>query len=72
MASCDYIQFDEPMWTESPEDSVWSAKILNELIDSLPRVRIALHVCGGNPHRKAHLLYQVHRPRACISHGQNR
>ncbi len=52
MAGCDYIQFDEPMWTESPEDSVWSAKILNELIDSLPRVRIALHVCGGNPHRK--------------------
>ncbi|MGB9402468.1 MAG: hypothetical protein WCA98_02945, partial [Candidatus Acidiferrales bacterium] len=26
-AGCDYIQFDEPMWTESPEDSVWSAEI---------------------------------------------
>jgi 5-methyltetrahydropteroyltriglutamate--homocysteine methyltransferase len=51
-AGCDYIQFDEPMWTESPDDSVWSAQILNELIDSLPRVRVALHVCGGNPHRK--------------------
>jgi 5-methyltetrahydropteroyltriglutamate--homocysteine methyltransferase len=51
-AGCDYIQFDEPMWTESPEDSVWSAEILNELIDSLPRVKFALHVCGGNPRRK--------------------
>lgn len=49
---CDYIQFDEPMWTESPEDICWSAAILNELIDSLPRVRVALHVCGGNPRRK--------------------
>jgi 5-methyltetrahydropteroyltriglutamate--homocysteine methyltransferase len=51
-AGCDYIQFDEPMWTESPEDSLWSAEILNELIDSLPRVKFALHVCGGNPRRK--------------------
>ncbi len=51
-AGCDYIQLDEPMWTESPEDSVWSAEILNELISSLPPVRVALHVCGGNPRRK--------------------
>jgi 5-methyltetrahydropteroyltriglutamate--homocysteine methyltransferase len=51
-AGCDYIQFDEPMWTESPEDSEWAAGILNELIDSLPKVRIGLHVCGGNPRRK--------------------
>jgi len=40
-AGCDYIQFDEPMWTESPE-----------LMASLPRVTFALHVCGGNPRRK--------------------
>jgi 5-methyltetrahydropteroyltriglutamate--homocysteine methyltransferase len=51
-AGCDFIQFDEPMWTESPEESVWAAEILNEMIDSLPRVRIGLHVCGGNPRRK--------------------
>jgi 5-methyltetrahydropteroyltriglutamate--homocysteine methyltransferase len=51
-AGCEYIQFDEPMWTESPEDSVWAAEILNELIASLPPVRVALHVCGGNPRRK--------------------
>jgi 5-methyltetrahydropteroyltriglutamate--homocysteine methyltransferase len=25
---------------------------LDELIDSLPRVKFALHVCGGNPRRK--------------------
>src|ERR1700721_2928539 len=40
------------MLTESPGGSLWSAKILNELIDSLPRVKFALHVCGGNPRRK--------------------
>jgi 5-methyltetrahydropteroyltriglutamate--homocysteine methyltransferase len=52
-AGCDYIQFDEPMWTESPHQSEWAAEILNELIESLPAgVRIALHVCGGNPRRK--------------------
>jgi len=51
-AGCDNIQIDEPMWTESPEDSLWAAEILNELIDSLPRVRFGLHVCGGNPRRK--------------------
>jgi 5-methyltetrahydropteroyltriglutamate--homocysteine methyltransferase len=51
-AGCDYIQFDEPMWTESPEHSLWSAEILTEMIDSLPRVKFALHVCGGNPRRK--------------------
>jgi len=52
-AGCDYIQFDEPMWTESPDQSEWAADILNELIDSLgPGIRVALHVCGGNPRRK--------------------
>jgi 5-methyltetrahydropteroyltriglutamate--homocysteine methyltransferase len=51
-AGCDYIQFDEPMWTESPEDSAWAAEVLNELIGSLPRVKFGLHVCGGNPRRK--------------------
>jgi 5-methyltetrahydropteroyltriglutamate--homocysteine methyltransferase len=51
-AGCEFIQFDEPMWTESPEDSVWAAEILNELIDSLPRVKFGLHVCGGNPKRR--------------------
>ncbi len=52
-AGCDFIQFDEPMWTEAPEQSSWAADILNELIDSLKgRARIGLHVCGGNPRRK--------------------
>lgn len=51
-AGCEHIQFDEPMWTESPEQSEWAAGILNELIDSLGGVRIGLHVCGGNPRRK--------------------
>jgi 5-methyltetrahydropteroyltriglutamate--homocysteine methyltransferase len=52
-AGCSDIQFDEPMWTESPEQSEWAADVLNELIDSLPKtVRVGLHVCGGNPRRK--------------------
>lgn len=51
---CDYIQFDEPMWTEAPEQSEWAARVLREeLVDPLRgRARIALHVCGGNPRRK--------------------
>jgi 5-methyltetrahydropteroyltriglutamate--homocysteine methyltransferase len=52
-AGCDYIQFDEPGWTESPHQSEWAAEVLNELIESLDgKARIALHVCGGNPRRK--------------------
>ena len=52
-AGCDYVQFDEPMWTESPEQSEWAAEILNDLIQALPdSVRVAVHVCGGNPRRK--------------------
>jgi 5-methyltetrahydropteroyltriglutamate--homocysteine methyltransferase len=52
-SGCRFIQFDEPMWTESPQDSVWSAEILNEMMDELGHhVRYGLHVCGGNPRRK--------------------
>jgi 5-methyltetrahydropteroyltriglutamate--homocysteine methyltransferase len=51
-AGCEHIQFDEPMWTESPEQSEWAVDILNELIESLGPVRVGLHVCGGNPRRK--------------------
>lgn len=50
---CEHVQFDEPMWTESPEESLWAAQILAELIEGLPKkVRVGLHVCGGNPRRK--------------------
>lgn len=52
-AGCDYIQFDEPVLTLSPDEAGWAADVLNELIDKLPsHVRIGLHICGGNPHRK--------------------
>jgi len=51
-AGCEFIQFDEPMWTESPGDSLWAAEVLNELIDSLPRIKFGLHICGGNPRRR--------------------
>jgi len=52
-AGCTFVQIDEPMWTESPGNSEWSADIINEMIEELgPEVRVALHVCGGNPRRK--------------------
>ena len=52
-AGCTEIQFDEPVWTESPDQSEWAADVLNELIEALPgKLRIGLHVCGGNPRRK--------------------
>ena len=47
-AGCTEIQFDEPMWTEAPHQSVWAADILNELIAALPNtVRVGLHVCAA-------------------------
>ena len=51
-AGCEYIQFDEPVWTEAPNETEWAANVLNRLIERLPRVRVALHVCGGNAYRK--------------------
>jgi 5-methyltetrahydropteroyltriglutamate--homocysteine methyltransferase len=52
-AGCTEIQFDEPMWAETHQQSEWAADVLNELIGSLPTgLRIGLHVCGGNPRRK--------------------
>jgi 5-methyltetrahydropteroyltriglutamate--homocysteine methyltransferase len=60
-AGCDFVQFDEPMWTESPDQAPWAADILNELIDSLQgRARIGLHVCGGNPRRKRVYFTRYH------------
>jgi len=49
---CDYIQFDEPVWTENVNETIWGAEILNEIIDQFPNVKFNLHVCGGNAHRK--------------------
>ena len=49
---CDYIQFDEPVWTENVNETLWAAEILNGIIESFPNVDFNLHVCGGNAHRK--------------------
>ena len=49
---CNYIQFDEPVWTENTRDADWAADILNEIIDQFSGVNFNLHVCGGNAHRK--------------------
>ena len=30
---CDYIQFDEPVWTENVDEADWGADVLNYIID---------------------------------------
>jgi 5-methyltetrahydropteroyltriglutamate--homocysteine methyltransferase len=49
---CDYIQFDEPVWTENVKETLWAAEVLNGIIEKFPNVNFNLHVCGGNAHRK--------------------
>ena len=49
---CDYIQFDEPVWTENVNETLWAAEVLNEIIEQFPSINFNLHVCGGNAHRK--------------------
>jgi len=49
---CDYIQFDEPVWTENVNETLWAAETLNGIIENFPNVEFNLHVCGGNAHRK--------------------
>ena len=71
-AGCEYIQFDEPMWTEAPEQSEWAAGILNELIESPAQVRVGLHVCGGNPRRKRVYFTKYIDLRAGFRKGEDR
>jgi len=49
---CNYIQFDEPVWTENVSESDWGADVLNYIISKFPGVKFNLHICGGNAHRK--------------------
>ena len=49
---CNYIQFDEPVWTENVSQSKWGAETLNYIIDQFPGIKFNLHICGGNAHRK--------------------
>jgi 5-methyltetrahydropteroyltriglutamate--homocysteine methyltransferase len=49
---CDYIQFDEPVWTENVNEANWGADVLNYIIEKFPSVKFNLHICGGNAHRK--------------------
>ena len=49
---CDYIQFDEPVWTENVKETLWAAEIINDIIKCFPNVEFNLHICGGNAHRK--------------------
>ena len=49
---CDYIQFDEPVWTENVKETLWAAEVLNGIIEKFPNVNFNLHVFCGNAHRK--------------------
>ena len=49
---CNYIQFDEPVWTENVTESEWGADVLNYIIKKFPGIKFNLHICGGNAHRK--------------------
>ena len=49
---CDYIHFDEPVWTENVDETDWGADVLNYIIEKFPNVKFNLHICGGNAHRK--------------------
>jgi len=49
---CDYIQFDEPVWTENVNETNWGADVLNYIIEQFPNIKFNLHICGGNAHRK--------------------
>ena len=51
-AGCNYIQFDEPVWTENVNETIWAAEILNEIMTKFNGIKFNLHVCGGNAHRK--------------------
>ena len=49
---CEYIQFDEPVWTENVSESDWGADVLNYIINKFPGIKFNLHICGVTDHRK--------------------
>ena len=49
---CERIQLDEPVLTEAPQECVWAADVINDIVDSFPTLHFSLHICGGNAHRK--------------------
>jgi 5-methyltetrahydropteroyltriglutamate--homocysteine methyltransferase len=56
---CEFIQFDEPAWMAFPEDAKWAAEALNQATANL-KVKVGLHVCGGNPRRKRVFFTHYH------------
>ena len=57
-AGCEQIQFDEPMWTESPEQSEWAVDILNELIASLRNRCVWGCTCAAEIPAQTRVLHQ--------------
>ena len=72
-AGCTDIQFDEPMWTEAPQQSEWAADILNELIEALPDTSPRRIAClWRKSAAQAGLLHQIHRSRARVPQDEDR
>ena len=68
-AGCEHIQFDEPMWTEAPEQSEWAVDILNELIDSLGPGAVRVARLRRNSAPEARVFHEIHGPGARLSQG---
>ena len=39
---CERIQFDEPVLTESPDECVWAADVINDIVDTFPNMYFRL------------------------------
>ena len=57
---CERIQLDEPVLTEAPQECVWAADVINDIVDSFPTLHFSLHICGGNAHRKRGYFGKYH------------
>ena len=49
---CEYIQLDEPVLTEAPNECIWAADVINNIIDTFKKIHFSVHICGGNAHRR--------------------
>ena len=53
---CERIQLDEPVLTEAPQECVWAADVINDIIDSFPTLHFSLHICVGRAYDIVHKI----------------
>ena len=71
-AGCADVQFDEPMWTEAPQQSEWAADVLNELIELAAKNHPGwIARLRRKSAAQAGLLHQIHRPRAGVPQDED-